>query len=52
MTCFCWRSIVGLHCWLIEIRLMVADLFHVVRLVLPVLVTKVLQTVTGVAVTV
>ena len=43
------RSIV--HCRLIEIRLMVADLFHAVSLVLHILVTKVLQTVTGVAVT-
>ena len=50
MTCFCWRSIV--HCWLIKIGLMVADLFHAVSLVLQVLVTKVLQTVTGVAVAV
>ena len=37
------------HCWLIEIGLMVADLFHAVSLVLHVLVIKVLQTVTGVA---
>ena len=43
--CFCWRSIV-LY-WVIEIRLMVADLFHAVSLVLHVLVTNVLQTVTS-----